>query len=81
MPHVAVRAATESDIRGAALFEILIMEPGLCAVLEAPDASNTSIRAYIEEHQNKANIAGQALELLNDGVTSYEEFERITLNL
>jgi type II secretory ATPase GspE/PulE/Tfp pilus assembly ATPase PilB-like protein len=64
-----------------ALFELLIMEPGLCAVLEAPDASNISVRAYIEEHQNMVNIAGQALELLNDGVTSYEEFERITLNL
>ena len=81
----AARGCSSCDGTGysgrRALFELLIMEPGLCAVLEAPDASNISVRAYIEEHQDMVNIARQALELLNDGVTSYEEFERITLNL
>lgn len=64
-----------------ALFEILVMDAGLCAVLEAPDASNTTIRAYVEKNNNMANIAGQALMLVGEAVTSYEEFERVTLNI
>ncbi len=64
-----------------ALFEILVMEPGLRAVLEAPNASNTTIQEYVDNHQTTANIAGQALTLVSEGITSYEEFERVTLNL
>ena len=64
-----------------ALFEILVVDAGLRAVLEAPDASNTTIQEYVDSHQTTANIAGQALTLVSSGVTSYEEFERVTLNL
>ena len=64
-----------------ALFEILVMDAGLRAVLEAPNASNTTIQEYVDSHQNTANIAGQALTLVSSGVTSYEEFERVTINI
>lgn len=64
-----------------ALFEILVMDAGLRAVLEAPNASNTTIQEYVDSHQNTANIAGQALTLVGSGVTSYEEFERVTINI
>ena len=64
-----------------ALFEILVMDAGLRAVLEAPNASNTTIQEYMESHQNTANIAGQALTYVSRGITSYEEFERVTINI
>ena len=54
---------------------------GLRAVLESPDASNTTIQEYVDAHQTTANIAGQALTLVSGGITSYEEFERVTLNI
>ena len=57
------------------------MDAGLRAVLEAPNASNTTIQEYVDSHQNTANIAGQALTLVSSGVTSYEEFERVTINI
>ena len=64
-----------------ALFEILVVDAGLRAVLESPDASNTTIQEYVDAHQTTANIAGQALTLVSGGITSYEEFERVTLNI
>ena len=64
-----------------ALFEILVMDAGLRAALEAPDASNTSIKAYLDAHQGDGTLRHQALRLVEAGETSWDEFERITVNL
>ena len=80
-PHSCPRCRGTGYSGRRAIFEVLIMDAGLRAVLEDPDASNTSIREYVEKNQDMANIAGEALTLVSEGVTSYEEFERVTLNM
>ena len=64
-----------------ALFEILVMDAGLRAALEDPNASNTSIKAYLDAHQGEETLRHQALRLVESGETSWDEFERITVNL
>ncbi len=64
-----------------ALFEILVMDAGLRAALEEPNASNTSIKAYLDAHQGEETLRHQALRLVEEGETSWDEFERITVNL
>ena len=64
-----------------ALFEILVMDPGLRAALEDPNVSNTGIKAYLDAHQGDGTLRHQALRLVEAGETSWDEFERITVNL
>lgn len=64
-----------------ALFEILLMDAGLRAALEDPNASNTSIKAYIDAHQGDGTIQRQAQRLVEAGETSWDEYERITINI
>ncbi len=64
-----------------ALFEILLMDTGLRAALEEPNASNTSIKAYLDAHQGAETLREQALRMVERGETSWDELERITVNL
>jgi len=64
-----------------ALFEILLMDSGTRAVLEAPDASITSIKAHVDENQGEFSMEHQAKQLFEQGETSWDEYQRTTLNV
>ena len=57
------------------------MDTGLRAALEEPNASNTSIKAYLDAHQGAETLREQALRMVERGETSWDELERITVNL
>ena len=64
-----------------AIFELLVMDNGLRAAMEAPDATITSIQEYLNNNPPDSTLAGRAMRLVLDGETSWDEFERISINI
>lgn len=64
-----------------AVFEMLIMDAGLRAVMEDPNTSITMIQKYLTENQNSDNIASMTFSMVLKGETSWAEFERVNMNV
>jgi type II secretory ATPase GspE/PulE/Tfp pilus assembly ATPase PilB-like protein len=64
-----------------AVFELLVMDSGLRAAMEAPDATITSIQEYLNTNPPDSSLAGRTMQLVLSGETSWEEFERININI
>lgn len=64
-----------------ALFDLLVMNSKLRMALEAEGASLSSIKDQIEAEHGSSMMAYEGFKLVEAGVTSIAEIERVTLNL
>jgi len=64
-----------------AIFDLMVMNNSLRSTLEAENATLSSIKAEIEREHGSSIMAYEGFKLVEAGITSVEEVERVTLNL
>ena len=64
-----------------AVFELLVMDSGLRAAMEKADATITSIQEYLNSNPADSSLAARTMQLVLDGETSWDEFERVNINI
>ncbi|MBS1368410.1 MAG: type II/IV secretion system protein [Lentisphaeria bacterium] len=64
-----------------ALFDLMVMNNSLRTVLEAENATLSSIKEKIEEEHGSSILRYEGCKLVAAGITSMDEIERVTLNL
>ena len=64
-----------------AIFDLMVMNNALRSALEAENATLSSIKEEIEREHGSSIMAYEGFKLVEAGVTSVEEVERVTLNL
>ncbi|OQA78858.1 MAG: putative type II secretion system protein E [Lentisphaerae bacterium ADurb.Bin242] len=64
-----------------AVFEVLVMDSGLRAIMESPTATTSAIQEYVRVHQGNYTISSMTMRMVLNGETSWAEFERVTINI
>ncbi len=64
-----------------AVFEVLLLDTGLRAIMESPNASTSAIQEYVREHHGSQTISSMTMGMVLKGETSWAEFERVTVNI
>ena len=64
-----------------AVFELLVMDKGLRAAMEDANATITSIQEYLNSNPADSSLAARTMQLVLDGETSWDEFERVNINI
>ena len=64
-----------------AVFDIMVVNSQLRELLEAENATLSSIQAFIEREHGSSVIAYKGYKIVSDGLTSLEEVNRISMNL
>ena len=64
-----------------AVFELLVMDDDLRRVLETPGSTITDVKDYVEAHLGTDAMGSRIMSLVIKGETSWEEYERATVNL
>lgn len=64
-----------------ALFDIMVIDSALKAMLETEGATLSGIQSYIEEQHGASVMAYEGFRLVSEGRTTVEEVERVTLSL
>ncbi|MBR2364784.1 MAG: type II/IV secretion system protein [Lentisphaeria bacterium] len=79
-PHGCPKCGNTGYLGRIAVFELLTMNDNMRKVLEQPETTITDVKDYVESTLGTAALGSRIMSYVINGETSWDEYERATIN-